>query len=83
MRSGWIGGVIGLLMLMIGVARAADGPAAEDARLEVFYKDYLEEGFKLQPLMATKLGDHRFDDKLDDVSADARAARVARDRKGP
>ena len=81
MRSGWMGVVLGLLMLMIGIARAADGPEAVDARLETFFRDYLEGGFKLQPLMATKLGDHRFDDKLDDLSADARAARVARDRK--
>ncbi len=31
--------------------------------------------------MATRLGDHRFDDKLDDLSAEARAANVERDRK--
>ena len=32
-------------------------------------------------LTATRLGDHRFDDQLDDLSAEARAARVERDRK--
>ena len=31
--------------------------------------------------MATRLGDHRFDDQLDDLSAEARAAHVERDRK--
>ena len=31
--------------------------------------------------MATRLGDHRFDDKLDDLSPEARAANVERDRK--
>ena len=31
--------------------------------------------------MATRLGDHRFDDKLDDLSPEARAANVERDRR--
>ena len=37
--------------------------------------------FRAEPLMATRLGDHRFDDKLDDLSPEARAANVERDRK--
>ncbi len=55
---------------------AADRPAEppEDVRLARFFKQYLDEEFRLKPLDATRLGDHRFDDKLDDLSPRARAA---------
>ena len=76
MRIGWIGGVLAALV-MVGSVRAAE----EEARLEAFFRAYLDESFQLEPLMATRLGDHRFDDKLDDLSPRARAARVALDRK--
>ncbi len=57
------------------------GAAPEDARLEEFFKAYLEEEFRDKPLDATRLGDHRFDDRLDDVSAKARQGWTARNRK--
>ena len=53
-----------------GVAAA---PAGEDAALEVFFREHLETGFRLRPSTATGLGDHRYDDQLDDVSTAARA----------
>lgn len=43
-----------------------------DAKLEAFFKQYLEAHFRQQPVAATKLGDHRFDHLLDDVSRPAR-----------
>jgi uncharacterized protein (DUF885 family) len=46
--------------------------AAEDAKLDSFFRNYLEEHFRRQPLEATELGDHRFDNLLDDISASAR-----------
>lgn len=49
---------------------AQDG---EDARLNAFFKGYLEEQVRQRPMEATQLGDHRFDDRLDDISAEARA----------
>ena len=67
--------------LAISGAFGAERPQAEDARLETFFRGYLENGFRLQPLNATRLGDHRFDDQLDDLSATARDALVARDRR--
>lgn len=45
--------------------------AVEDESLERFFKNYLEDRFRLQPLDATRLGDHRFDHLLDDLSPEA------------
>src|ERR1700726_971568 len=52
---------------------ALDAPA-EDARLAAYFKEFLEEEMKQRPLDATRLGDHRYDHLLDDVSAKSRAA---------
>jgi hypothetical protein len=52
------------------------GQATEDQKLAVFFKDYLEKHFQQQPLDATGEGDHRWDDRLDDISATARAGRL-------
>jgi uncharacterized protein (DUF885 family) len=53
---------------------------SEDDRFAAFFKVHLEHEFKDQPLAATRLGDHRFDDQLDDISAKARAGWVKRYR---
>jgi uncharacterized protein (DUF885 family) len=53
----------------------------EDAKLMAFFKEYLEEEFRQRPLEATRLGDHRFDHLLDDVSPKARASWTERYRK--
>ena len=42
--------------------------AAVDSKLEAFFRRYLDERFALHPMEATQLGDHRADDKLDDLS---------------
>lgn len=62
-------------------ALGADGDNPEDAKLTAFFRTYLDETFRAQPVFATHLGDHRFDDQLDDLSSEARAANTARDRK--
>jgi len=49
---------------------AAEPPA--DAALEAFFQRYLDDTFALRPMDATRLGEHRFDDRLDDLSAAAR-----------
>ncbi len=54
---------------------------AEDAKLEAFFKQYLDEAFKLRPMDATQLGDHRFDNQLEDLSATARAGWTAHTRR--
>ena len=68
-------GVLALGVLLAGSARAAD---SEDDKLAAFFKAYLEKEFQHRPLDATRLGDHRYDDKLDDVSPPARAADLER-----
>ncbi len=52
-----------------------------DANLEAFFKAHLEETFRMRPLEATQLGDHRFDQLLDDISPTARAGWVNQARK--
>lgn len=64
-----------LLILPAALFSVAAVPAAEseDARLTARFQAYLDREFRARPLDATRLGDHRFDHLLDDVSADARA----------
>lgn len=52
-----------------------------DAKLNAFFKQYLEESFQLRPLEATRLGDHRFDNLLGDLSPEARKSWVEHSRK--
>jgi uncharacterized protein (DUF885 family) len=59
---------LALGLMLVGPARAADA----DAALEAFFRQHLEAQFLQQPLLATRLGDHRFDAQLDDVSPAAR-----------
>jgi uncharacterized protein (DUF885 family) len=79
----WIGIVSGLAGLWLGASALGAAPAQpdEDARLAAFFQAYLDEAFRAEPLTATRLGDHRFDDKLDDLSAEGRAANLDRDRR--
>src|SRR5262249_9154122 len=72
-----LAGFLLLLPLTLGV-QAAD---TEDAKLNAFFKAYLDEEFRHKPLDATRLGDHRFDHLLDDLSPAARAANIERTRK--
>lgn len=60
-----------VLVVCFAVQERASAQTA-DQRLEAFFKAHLEESFRLRPLEATQLGDHRFDHLLDDISAEAR-----------
>ena len=68
------------LVLLTLLVMTAAVRATEDDKLAAFFKDYLEQQMREQPLEATKLGDHRFDHLLDDVSTTARKAGVERVR---
>ena len=65
------------LLLLAGLlclqTSGASAQLSEDEKLQAFFKEYLEQNFRLQPMAATGLGDHRFDAQLDDVSPEARA----------
>ena len=75
-----------LLALAIGIA-AASTPAAtaaaaaavtsEDARFGAFGDSIVDQFLKLDPVSATQIGDHRYDELMPDVSAAGRAARRA------
>ena len=56
-----------------------------DKKLNGFFRDYLETEFRDQLLEATRLGDHRFDSLLDNLSHAALEARRVRasDRLAP
>src|SRR5882672_2469850 len=60
-RVAWL--LAGLLCLALSASALA-----ADSQLESFFRRYLDERFALHPMEATQLGDHRFDDKLDDLS---------------
>ena len=74
----WTALIMAALPLSLGAASAA-GP--DDAKLQAYFRQYLDASFRLHPLDATRLGDHRFDPLLDDLSAKARAAWVGHLRK--
>jgi uncharacterized protein (DUF885 family) len=53
---------------------AADPPAptAEDAKLAKLFREYLDSEFERHPSFATQQGNHDHDDRLDDLSPEAR-----------
>jgi uncharacterized protein (DUF885 family) len=55
------------------IPRNSNAAENEDTRLAAFFQEYLDESFRLRPMDATRLGDHRFDHLLDDVSPAVRA----------
>ena len=63
-----------MVAALMTVLTVSNGQAqqSEDAKLDAFFKDHLEQEFRQQPLEATGLGDHRFDALLDDISSKAR-----------
>ena len=70
-KSRWT--AIGATLLMsVASLTTALAQQSEDAKLNSFFKNYLDEHFRQQPLAATQLGDHRFDNLLDDISKKAR-----------
>ncbi len=72
--------VLGMLMAT-GLATSVSAATLEDAKLDVAFRRYLDESFQQQPSEATALGDHRFDDKLEDLSAQSRAKWIERARR--
>ncbi len=61
-----------ICLSLLTATRLLAQPNAEDAKLQSFFKNYLEERFQAEPTEASGLGDHRFDNRLDDISPRAR-----------
>jgi len=61
-------------VLLVLLANAAPVAAQQaDAKLEAVFKSYLDDFFRLRPMEATRLGDHRFDSQLEELTPEARA----------
>src|SRR5512138_1938726 len=67
MKSKLVFSLLVLLALPAGISAQNN-----DSRLKKFFQEYLDARFRLQPLSATQLGDHRFDNKLEDLSKPSR-----------
>jgi uncharacterized protein (DUF885 family) len=80
MTSKWIS-TIAVAAFFIAGCLTGFSQESEDAKLNSFFKSYLDERFRQQPLEATRLGDHRFDRLLDDISKEARDGWLAFARK--
>jgi uncharacterized protein (DUF885 family) len=57
---------------------APAAPTAEDARLAKYFETYLDAEFVRHPYDATRAGNHDYDDRLDDLSPEARAEDLRR-----
>jgi len=64
-------------LLVVFLATAANAAPDADGRFEVLAAGFVDEFPALAPVAATTLGDHRYDDRLDDISAEGRAAERA------
>ena len=61
---------------------AGAGASADSAALHRLFEDYFERQLQLNPLLATFIGDHRYDDKLtNNISPEYIAIALAVDRK--
>lgn len=63
------------VVLVVVAAGEGRGATAADAAFEKLASECIEDLLRSRPEMATQLGDHRFDDRLTDYSAAARAER--------
>jgi hypothetical protein len=72
--------LIGWGLALASTVWGSEPPQNQENLLESFFREYLLEAFRLEPMLATRLGDHRCDDQLDDLSAPMRKARLDHDR---
>ncbi len=63
-----------LLVPVIGQSAAAQTPSSADRTFEALARRYIDRGARLSPVSATGMGDHRFDTRVDDLSANGRNA---------
>ena len=51
-----------------------------DEQFYLLFEQYLEEHLRQHPVYASQLGDHRYDDQIEDLSIEARQNRTALQR---
>lgn len=68
--------IVAVASLLTSLATAFATP--QDEQFQKIAHDYIEELLAANPEYATQLGDHRFDDKLTDYSAEARTKELER-----
>jgi uncharacterized protein (DUF885 family) len=71
----------GFAPVPLGCAQTAPLRSGADAQFEALGRRWLDENLRLNPISATRFGDHRFDSEIDDVSAAGRAAELALTRR--
>src|SRR5207247_2624183 len=69
--------VLGLAWMTATCVVAQDA----EAKLKSVFQSYLDDYFRLRPLEATRLGDHRFDSQLEELTPEARAKWLELTRK--
>ncbi len=67
--------------LISAMPTPAAEPSPEDAKLAAHFQRYLDEEFRRHPFYATQQGQHDHDDRLDDLSPDARAEDAKRTKQ--
>jgi uncharacterized protein (DUF885 family) len=63
-----------LLVPALSSGASAQTPSRADRTFEALARRYIDQGARLSPVSATGMGDHRFDHRVDDLSARGRAA---------
>lgn len=67
--------VVAVTAVMLVASQTPAGDAAEmDEEFEKLGAQYIQQVTEFSPVRATNLGDHRFDDRLDQISAEVRAS---------
>ena len=69
------------LFCAVVIPNAAAAAQTDDAKLESFFKSFLDEHFQLRPMAATEMGDHRFDAQLEVLTPKARKKWLEHTRK--
>src|SRR5690606_40717819 len=62
-----------MLVPVLASPAAAQQPSRADRVFERLAAQWLDRSMRLSPVGATSIGDHRFDDRIDDMSAAGRA----------
>lgn len=66
-----------ILMGASALVSPALGESSEDAKFAAIAKRWLDQEMRMSPVQATQIGDHRFDDRIDDMSKEGRARGIA------